>query len=222
MSMSRRALGEGDRTVKDRDHSRRSSRARTMTASVDRPMGPASTQLARALSASPALCWSLRGEVRPEPRSARAVVNCHWGRMRLVRCDRGPGSPGHDTVAPDPGDANTECSVQDPRRKERRKMPAGPDRAAWSTRRAVRPQQNPSRSRQTRPAAEGRRQSLPLSSWGRGAGSRPGRGGPVVTAGPPELRSVGQAQGRVRARCLNHVRPSPRHLPIRGCQTTGG
>src|ERR1039457_3571453 len=35
MSMSRRALGEGDRTLKDRDQNRRNSRARTMTASVD-------------------------------------------------------------------------------------------------------------------------------------------------------------------------------------------
>ena len=62
--------------------------------------------------------WALGRKEQPEqtraPRSARAVVNCQWGRIGLVRCDRGPGGPGHDIVAPDLGDADAECCARDP------------------------------------------------------------------------------------------------------------
>ena len=53
--MSRRALGDGDRTVKGRDQNRRNSRARTMTASVESPMGSASLRSTTIAASSTAM-----------------------------------------------------------------------------------------------------------------------------------------------------------------------
>ena len=52
--MRRWALAEGCRTVKGRDHRPKSSRARTMTARVDRPMGSASRRSTTTASPSSA------------------------------------------------------------------------------------------------------------------------------------------------------------------------
>jgi hypothetical protein len=105
MSMSRRALGEGDRTLKDRDQNRRGSRARTMTASVDRPMGSASLRSTTTPASSRAMARASARHSAPSveaPCSPRSRTT-----VRLASCPGGPGAgPCLETLT-DEGPART-------------------------------------------------------------------------------------------------------------------